>query len=69
MFWRKKNTSSEKPLKDTLPEFARELEHLLATSGRHHLAKQVPELKIVDRCRCRDDFCSTFYTQPKPQGT
>jgi hypothetical protein len=24
--------------------------------------------KIVDRCRCGDDFCATFYTGPKPQG-
>jgi hypothetical protein len=25
-------------------------------------------LRIVDRCRCGDDFCASFYTQPKPKG-
>ena len=22
----------------------------------------------MDRCRCGDDFCATFYTAPKPRG-
>ncbi|MEQ1352774.1 MAG: hypothetical protein ABLT11_02085 [Candidatus Acidiferrum sp.] len=25
-------------------------------------------MPIVDRCRCGDDFCATFYVQPKPEG-
>jgi hypothetical protein len=25
-------------------------------------------LRIFERCDCGDDFCSTFYTQPKPEG-
>jgi hypothetical protein len=33
------------------------------------LAAQVPGLRIVDRCRCGDDFCATFYVRPKPKGT
>ena len=32
------------------------------------LAAQVKRLVIVDRCRCGDDFCASFYTQPKPEG-
>jgi len=28
----------------------------------------VPGLSIVDRCRCGDDFCASFYTLPKPDG-
>jgi hypothetical protein len=56
-------------LADTLPEFALELERLLAKAGQPELAAQVPGLRIVDRCRCGDDFCSSFYTQPKPQGS
>jgi len=28
----------------------------------------VVQLTIVDRCRCGDDFCSSFYTLPKPEG-
>ena len=51
-----------------MPELAEELATLLASAGRHDLAGQVPELTIVDRCRCEDDFCATFYTQSRPQG-
>ena len=51
-----------------LPELAAEIELLLASSGKHDLASQVSTLEVVGRCRCNDDFCSTFYTRPKPQG-
>jgi hypothetical protein len=54
---------------EVLPALAAELEELLATQGEHTLATQVRELNIVDRCRCGDDFCSTFYTEPRPQGS
>lgn len=53
---------------DVLPAFAAELENLLAEQGEPGLALQVRELNIVDRCRCGDDFCATFYTQPRPKG-
>ena len=56
-------------LNDTLPEFALELERLLTRAGAPELAAQVSGLVIVDRCRCEDGFCSSFYTQPKPQGS
>lgn len=36
--------------------------------GESTLATQIPSLRIVDRCRCGDDFCATFYVQPKPSG-
>lgn len=55
-------------LKDALPEFADELEGLLNAEGHSSLAEQVATLRILDRCRCGDDFCATFYTQPKPRG-
>ena len=55
-------------LADILPEFALELERLLARVGAPELAAQVPGLMVVDRCRCEDSFCSSFYTQPKPEG-
>jgi hypothetical protein len=59
---------SEKPVRltDTLPAFASELRRLLEEQGEVELASQVPGLTILDRCRCGDDFCATFYTQPKP---
>ena len=53
---------------DVLPELARELEQLLKDQEKFELAAQVPELAIVDRCRCGDYFCASFYTQPEPGG-
>ena len=55
-------------LKNALPDFAAELRHLLETAGENALAQQVDGLQIVERCTCHDDFCASFYTQPKPQG-
>ena len=55
-------------LTDTLPALAAELRQLLTENGEIKLAEQVPGLMILDRCRCGDDFCATFYTQPKPNG-
>jgi hypothetical protein len=56
-------------LVDVLPRLANELHGLLEERKEHGLAAQVPMLRIVDRCRCGDDFCATFYTQPKPDFT
>ena len=54
-------------LAETLPEFAQELQQLLQAQ-KPELAVQVPILKIVEGCGCGDDFCASFYTQPKPNG-
>jgi hypothetical protein len=54
-------------LADAIPQLAHELEGLLAEQGEPELAAQVRELRIMDRCRCGDDFCATFYTQPKSE--
>ncbi|HEY3837223.1 MAG TPA: hypothetical protein VGL72_11660, partial [Bryobacteraceae bacterium] len=51
-------------LRDVAPELEAELARLLAEIGEHVLAKQVKDLRIFDRCRCGDSFCSTFYTVP-----
>jgi hypothetical protein len=56
-------------LKDALPGLADELIQLLVAAVRQSLADQVPGLKIVERCRCGDDFCASFYTLPKPDGS
>ncbi len=52
-----------------MPEFASELETLLKDQGQRELASQVRGLHMVDRCRCRDDFCATFYSVPPPAGS
>jgi hypothetical protein len=62
-------TGKRVPLTDTLPAFATELQQLLTEQAEPELAAQVPGLAILDRCRCGDDICSTFYTQPKPEGS
>ena len=55
-------------LQDTLPDLADELATLLRNNNALDLVEQVPLLRLVDRCRCGDDFCSTLYTAPKPEG-
>jgi hypothetical protein len=55
-------------LVEILPSLALELEQLLKNQGEAELAAQVSQLVVVDRCRCEDDFCASFYTQPKPLG-
>jgi hypothetical protein len=64
------NKSTEKRLllAETLPAFAAELRRPLTENGESELAARVPGLMILDRCRCGDDFCATFYTKPKPEG-
>jgi hypothetical protein len=51
---------------DEFPELSEELQTLLRSLGEVILAEQVPGLRLLDRCRCGDDFCATIYTQPKP---
>jgi len=63
----KKHSEKHLLLADTLPTFAAELRQLLIEQSEPELAAQVSGLAIVDRCRCGDDFCGTFYTQPKPK--
>lgn len=64
----KQRTEKQMLLTDVLPAFATELRQLLIEKGEQELAAQVQELMILDRCRCGDDFCTTFYTRPRPQG-
>jgi hypothetical protein len=63
-----RDVAKQQLLRDLLPSLARELRDLLLKQGESDLAGQVWGLRIVDRCRCGDDFCATFYVQPKPEG-
>jgi hypothetical protein len=56
-------------LSASFPDLAAELAGLLSRAGHVSLASQVSSLSIVDRCRCGDSFCATFYTASKPKGT
>jgi hypothetical protein len=55
-------------LSAAMGEFARELQFLLENNGQSEIAAQVQGLSIVDRCRCGDDFCATFYSEHRPNG-
>jgi hypothetical protein len=63
------NVSDPPLLSEVLPPLGKELEELLLNEGEAELAAQVPGLRVLDRCRCGDDFCGTFYVQPKPKGS
>jgi hypothetical protein len=55
-------------LQRVIPELAAELRTLLEKENEPQLARQVGSLRIVDRCRCGEVSCATFYTVPKPKG-
>lgn len=59
--------SEDKRFVDSFPELAQEIEGLLVEEGEPDLAAQVRDLKIVNRCRCGDDFCATIYTMIRPK--
>lgn len=61
-------TKEQKPLAEMFPALSEELQQLLAQQGEVGLAAQVPELSVIERCRCGDDFCGMFYVLPKPAG-
>jgi|SRR5271155_2708979 len=61
-------TTNGKKLADLFPSLSMELQQLLGHLGESGLAAQVPELNVIERCRCGDDFCGTFYVLPKPKA-
>jgi len=50
-------------VQELFPELARLILRDLRRLKRNDLAKQVANLRIVDRCRCGSGACGTFYTQ------
>jgi hypothetical protein len=53
---------------EMFPALSTELQDLLVRQSEPQLAAQVQELSLIERCRCGDDFCGTFYVLPKPTG-
>ncbi len=51
---------------DLLPDLARELAHGLTEARQTELSAQIATLPVGELCGCGDDFCSSFYTGPKP---
>jgi hypothetical protein len=60
--------TEQKRLIDIFPALSAELQQLLARQNESELAAQIPGLVVIDRCRCGDDFCGTFYVLAKPKG-
>jgi hypothetical protein len=61
--------SSDAPLlREKYPDLSRELISLLEAEDESDLAICAWDLRIIARCPCRDDFCQSFYTAPKPEG-
>ena len=54
---------------EVFPDLADELRVRLRSEDEKELAETVSDLRIVERCRCGDEFCGTFYTIPKPRGS
>jgi hypothetical protein len=55
-------------LTDAIPELAQELKALLAGPEFSDVVDQLASLRIVDRCRCGESSCATFYTAARPVG-
>jgi hypothetical protein len=55
-------------LNDSLPNLSQEFTTLLVSAEEPTLAAQIASLEIIQRCPCNDDFCSSFYTAPRPVG-
>ena len=53
---------------ELFPDFSDELAALLRDAGESDLARQIPGLGVIDRCRCGESSCATFYTADRPQG-
>lgn len=58
-------------LRQRWPVFAAELDAALGAAGEKRLRRGAERLRVVEPCRCKDDFCQSFRTVPatgKPYG-
>ena len=50
------------------PDLASLLIDALGADGLVDLADSFRELKVHEPCSCGDEFCTSFYTGPRPDG-
>jgi len=50
-------------VREVFPELAKEILHDLRRLKRNELAAEMTNLRVVDRCRCGEAVCGTFYTE------
>ncbi|MEU6090797.1 hypothetical protein ABZ865_29145 [Streptomyces sp. NPDC047085] len=55
-------------VRDVFPDLVAELITLLEDEGERELASCAWDLRLVEECRCGDEFCQSFQTTPHPQG-
>ena len=56
-------------VRDVLPRLALGIREELLGLGEVELASQVDGLRERQPCRCHDDFCQSFSTEPHEPGT
>jgi len=52
-------------LAQALPDFTEELSQGIASLGYKNLAATVYEIEVVERCKCDEPGCVTFFCVPK----
>ena len=50
-------------VRELFPELAKHILQDLRRLKRNDLAAEMMNLRVVDRCRCGEAICGTFYTQ------
>ena len=53
---------------DVLSRLAQAVTRCLREEGEDELAEQIPTLRVLAPCPCKDDFCQSFYTAPHKPG-
>jgi hypothetical protein len=55
-------------VRDRWPVLAAQIDAALRSAGEPVLARLWHDARVVQRCRCGDDFCQSFYTEAPPGG-
>ena len=50
------------------PHWRQSFKNSSLSKPKAELASQLAGLSVIERCRCGNDFCGTFYVLPKPDG-
>ncbi|MFG2907860.1 hypothetical protein ACGF13_22690 [Kitasatospora sp. NPDC048286] len=61
-------TAGHPLVREVFPDLVGELVDLLTREGEPELAARAWSLRLVAECRCGDDFCQSFRTDPHPDG-
>jgi len=55
-------------VRDRWPVLAAQIDAALRSADEPVLADVWQEVRVVEQCRCADDFCQSFYTEAPPVG-